>query len=115
MHPVTRVSRVVQQLRSFGDLHASELEALAVELDAASLEELAAKVRAFASMQRDENHIVIDELQDVQEALRTATSAVEEDTGAPPQPEEAWKASPKRKQWLADRTRPRSRRELFGR
>ena len=112
MHLVTRVGRVVQQLRSFGDLHASELEALAVELDGASLEELATKVRAFASMQLDESQIVIDELQDIQGELASASS-VESETATPP--EEAWKDSPKRAQWLAEQTRPRSRREFFSR
>ena len=33
MHPVTRLGRVVQQLKSFSDLHASELEMMADELD----------------------------------------------------------------------------------
>jgi hypothetical protein len=33
MHAVTRLGRVIQQLRSFGDLHAGELDALAAELD----------------------------------------------------------------------------------
>lgn len=107
---MTRVGRVLQQLRSFGDLHASELEALAVELDGASLEVLAAKVRAFSSLQRDEAQIVVDELVDIQSELAAGTPP-----GSVEQAEEAWKASPKRAKWIAEQTRPRSRRELFGR
>ena len=109
MHPVTRLGRVVQQLRSFGDLHAAELEGLAAELSAAELEDLASKVRVFAGLQRDEAQIVVDEIVDVQHELAEAD---------PPQAEEpadgpAWLASPKRAAWLAEQTRPRSRREFF--
>jgi hypothetical protein len=113
MHPVTRVGRVVQQLRSFDKLHASELEALALELDAADLGPLAAKVRAFVGLQRDEAQLVIDELMDIQGDIVAAAAR------PPAEPEQAaehaWRASPKRAQWLAEQTRPRSRRELFGR
>lgn len=110
-HPVTRVGRVVQQLRSFDELHASELEALALELDAADLGSLAVKVRAFVSLQGSEAQLVIDELMDIQGEIAAAAPPPEPEQAA----EDAWKASPRRAQWLAEQTRPRSRRELFGR
>jgi hypothetical protein len=105
----------VQQLRSFGDLHGSELEALALELDALQ-PEIAARVRTFAAMQRDEGQLVVDELQDIQADMKSAEAqrAEDEDATQPP-PEDAWKASPKRAAWLAEQTRPRTRRDLFGR
>ena len=111
MHPVTRVGRVVQQLRSFDELHASELEALALELDAADLGSLAVKVRAFVSLQGSEAQLVIDELMDIQGEIAAAAPPPEPEQAA----EDAWQASPRRAQWLAEQTRPRSRRELFRR
>jgi hypothetical protein len=115
-HPVTRLGRVVQQMRSFGDLHAAELESLAGELDHAQLMESAAKVRAFASMQRDEARLVVDELADIQTDLSTAAAAgLSEEVPTEEAPAEAWKSSPKRAAWLAEQTRPRTRRDLFSR
>ena len=55
MHPVTRLGRVIQQLRSFGDLHASELEMMAVALDAAGAADLAQRLRAYRDVQRQRN------------------------------------------------------------
>src|SRR5207253_2903922 len=98
MHPVTRLGRVVQQLRSFGDLHASELERLAAELDS---DELAAKVRAFAALQRDEGQLVVDELADVQAELSAAATPAETEPEQQP-PAQSWRDSPKRAQWLAE-------------
>ena len=111
-HPVTRLGRVVQQLRSFADLHAAELESLAAELEAAELPDLAARVRVFRDVQRDEGQLVVDELVDIQTDIASAEPAQESAQEPDPEP---WKASPKRAQWLAEQTRPRSRRELFGR
>ena len=53
MHPVTRLGRVIQQLRSFSDLHAGELEGLAVELDAVGAGEVAQRLRSYRDVQRD--------------------------------------------------------------
>ena len=66
MHPVTRLGRVIQQLRSFGDLHASELETMAATLDQAGAAELAQQLRAYRDVQRDEATMVVDELTDIQ-------------------------------------------------
>lgn len=111
-HPVTRLGRVVQQLRSFADLHAAELESLAAELDAADLPELGARVRVFRDVQRDEGQLVVDELADIQSDMASAEPAEESAQETDPEP---WKASPKRAQWLAEQTRPRSRRDFFSR
>ena len=72
MHPVTRLGRVIQQLRSFGDLHANELEMMAVALDAAGAAELAQRLRAYRDVQRDEAAMVVDELVDVQTDMAAA-------------------------------------------
>jgi hypothetical protein len=121
MHPVTRLGRVIQQLRSFADLHASEFEALASELDAAGATEAAARVRVYRDVQRDETQLVLDELVDIQsEVSKTAQPAPEPPPAAPiaSAPEDAWRASPKRAEWLAQQAearQPRTRREFFGR
>lgn len=124
MHPVTRLGRVIQQLRSFGDLHASEFDALAAELDAAGLNEVAAKIRVYRDVQRDEGQLVIDELLDIQgDVIRTAEPVAPPPPDAPvAAPEDQWLASPRRAQWLAEQAErdaqaraPRSRREFFGR
>ena len=124
MHPVTRLGRVIQQLRSFGDLHASEFDALAAELDAAGLNEVAAKIRVYRDVQRDEGQLVIDELLDIQgDVIRTAEPVAPPPPDAPvATPEDQWLASPRRAQWLAEQAErdaqaraPRSRREFFGR
>src|ERR1051326_1502794 len=65
MHPITRLGRVIQQLRSFGELHSGELESLASELP----EDIAARVRIYSDVQRDEASMVVDELVDIQAAL----------------------------------------------
>jgi hypothetical protein len=123
MHPVTRLGRVLQQLRSFSDLHAGELEGLAVELDAAGAGELAVRLRAYRDVQRDEATMVVDELVDIQRDMAAATQPVE-----PPEILPATVTgdpavnSPKRAKWLAEQEaeaerlrQPRSRRDLFGR
>src|SRR5260221_2901053 len=73
MHPVTRLGRVIQQLRSFGELHAGDLEALAAELDTANASEtnraspkdVAARLRIFRDVHRDEWQRIVDELVDI--------------------------------------------------
>lgn len=66
MHPVTRLGRSIQQLRSFAELHAGELDAFAQELESNGAEELARRLRLFRDMQRDEGQMVIDALVDLQ-------------------------------------------------
>jgi hypothetical protein len=127
MHPVTRLGRVIQQLKSFSDLHANELEALASDLDASSASELGARLRIYRDMQRDEAQMVLDELADIQSDL-----AVAAEQASPPQPLDPAPLaaesrdpainSPKRAKWLAEQAAeaerlkaPRSRRDLFGR
>lgn len=115
MHPVTRLGRVIQQLRSFGDLHAGELEGLAAELPA----ETAARVRIYRDVQRDEASMVIDELVDIQASIADS---------APPPPASELTGhdpalnSPRRARWLAEQAaeaerlkQPMSRRDLLAR
>ncbi len=118
MHPVTRLSRVIQQLRSFGDLHAAEFEALALELEGRGAPEAAARVRVHRHVQRDEGQLVVDELIDIQQALAAAAQPPEPALDAPvaAAPEDQWKTSAKRAQWLeeqAEARQPRTRRDLF--
>ena len=119
MHAVTRLGRVIQQLRSFGDLHANELEALAGDLEAAGAADVAARLRAFRDVQRDESQIVVDELADIQNEAAAAPQDVPlplADTRDPAS------NSPKRARWLAEQAaeterlkQPFSRRDLLGR
>jgi len=126
MHPVTRLGRVIQQLRSFGDLHANELETLAVALDAAGAADLAQRLRAYRDVQRDEAAMVVDELVDVQTDMAAAVQPqppepVEVPPTAPGGARDPAISSPKRAKWLADQAaeeqrlkQPLSRRDLFG-
>lgn len=72
MHPVTRLGRVVQQLRSFGDLHAGELDGFADELEASGADELARRLRIYRDMQRDEGQMVIEALAELRTDLLAA-------------------------------------------
>jgi hypothetical protein len=130
MHPVTRLSRVIQQLRSFGELHAGELETLAAELDSAESMDVAAKLRIYRDVQRDEAQMIVDELVDIQADMATAEQAAKAQAEAL-EPTIALTASgahdpainsPRRAKWLAEqsaeeerRRQPLSRRELFSR
>jgi hypothetical protein len=126
MHPVTRLGRVIQQLRSFGDLHVAELEDMAQQLEASGASEMAARVRMFRDMQRDEGQIVLDELLDI----RTEVSATATPQDVPPAAPALTAGgvydpainSPKRAKWLAEQAaeaerlkQPFSRRDFFGR
>src|SRR5260221_13966583 len=90
MHVVTRLGRVIQQLRSFGELHAAELETLAAELDraadppldTASAAESGVRLRIYRDVQRDEAQMVVDELVDIQADM--AAAAQPELTAAAP-------------------------------
>ena len=124
MHPVTRLGRVIQQLRSFGDLHANELEMMAVALDAAGAADLAQRLRAYRDVQRDEAAMVVDELVDVQSDMAAAAQPpepLEVPPSAPGVARDPAINSPKRAQWLAEQAaeeerlkQPLSRRDLFG-
>ena len=124
MHPVTRLGRVIQQLRSFGDLHANEFETLAVALDAAGAADLAQRLRAYRDVQRDEAAMVVDELVDVQSDMAAAAQPpepLEVPPSAPGVARDPAINSPKRAQWLAEQAaeearlkQPLSRRDLFG-
>jgi hypothetical protein len=104
MHPATRLGRVIQQLRSFRDLHRSELGQLADELDRAHQAELAARLRTLVGVQVDEWQLPLEELADVQAEL-----AADPPAAAPINPSR----SPKRAAWLAEQAKPRPRRDLF--
>ena len=142
LHPVSRIRRVLQQLRSFTTLHAAELEGIAGELDAAGQGELAARLRIFRDLHAQEAGLIVDELTDVQSTLDQATddgvtsrmnsgahdpSVVSAGTPAAGQSSgparvDPAAASPKRARWLAEQARqadearrPRPRRDLFRR
>ncbi len=124
MHPVTRLGRVIQQLRSFGELHAGELEAVAAVLDLAGDSALAARLRMFRDVQRDEAQIVVDELVDIQADVGSAAQAellAAEQQGAANGSNDPAINSPRRARWLAEqaaeeerRRQPLSRRDFFG-
>ena len=116
MHPVTRLGRVIQQLRSFDALHSGELEAMARDLEASGAPDVAIRLRTYIDMQRDESDIVVTELADIQTDVST---------GAPPSEEAAPGGdpavnSPRRARWQAEQAAeaerlkaPMSRRDLF--
>jgi hypothetical protein len=119
MHPITRLGRVVQQLKSFGDLHATELEAMAAALEAAGAADAAARLRLYRDVQRDEAQIVVDELVDI----RTEMASAAQPDPAPAPAEVGHDPainSPRRAKWLAEqaaeaerRRQPVSRRDFF--
>jgi hypothetical protein len=128
MHPVTRLGRVIQQLKSFGDLHANELEAMAVELERVGATQVAANLRVYRDVQRDEAQMVIDELIDIQTDMSAATQPAQPQELPPLPPLPAAGRydpainSPKRARWLAEQAaeaerlrQPFTRRDLFGR
>ena len=121
MHPVTRLGRVTQQLRSFGDLHASELEMMAVALDEAGATELARRLRAYRDVQRDEAAMVVDELTDIQNDMAAGAQPSGPREAPAGSAQDPAAHSPKRAQWLAEQAaeeerlkQPLSRRDLFG-
>ena len=135
MHPVTRLGRIIQQLRSFGDLHADELETMAQSLDAAGAADEAMRLRAYRDVQRDEARMVVDELADIQNDMIAAAQASQPAQPSPvpeaplpaaaaaiANPRDPAANSPRRARWLAEQAaeaerlrQPVSRRELFGR
>jgi hypothetical protein len=135
MHPITRLGRVIQQLRSFADLHASELEGLARELDTGGASDQAGRVRAYRDIQRDETQLAVNELVDIQADMTAAATTSQAADGpaaptAPPAPAAPNAAnprdpavnSPRRAKWLAEQAaeaerlrQPVTRRDLFGR
>ncbi|MBV9134122.1 MAG: hypothetical protein JO318_15575 [Chloroflexi bacterium] len=121
MHPVTRLGRVIQQLRSFADLHASELESMALDLEASGATDLGARLRAYRDVQRDEATMVVQELTDIRDDM-AANSRPEETPSTPTEGGDPAVNSPKRAKWLAEQAaeaerlrQPVSRRDLFGR
>ena len=91
-----RLRRLEQQIRSFKELHTSEVS------------DLAQKLQAITKMHADELQLILDELADIASEVTTeAPAASEADPAA---------SSPKRARWLADQERkskPLSRRELL--
>ena len=120
MHPVTRLGRIIQQLQSFGELHANELEGMALELDAAGSAEVASRVRAYRDVQRDEAAMVVQELEDIRGDM--AAEAPAQEVLPPNDGRDPAINSPRRAKWLAEQEaeaerlrQPVSRRELFER
>jgi len=102
-------------LRSFGELHANELESLAADLDAAGASDVAARLRAYRDIQRDEADMVVQELVDIQADL--GDDPLPQPTGTDPAANSA-----RRAKWLAEQEaeaerlrEPLSRRDLFNR
>jgi hypothetical protein len=122
MHPFTRLARVIQQLRSFGDLHANELELMAVAIEEASQADLAQRLRVYRDVQRDEAAMVVDELTDIQSDLAAASPPSEPVDAPAAVARDPAIDSPRRAKWLAEQAaeeerlkQPLSRRDLFGR
>jgi len=110
---------VIQQLRSFADLHAGELEAMAVDLDTAGAADLAGRLRGYRDIQRDEAAMVVDELIDIQQDMVATATQPLPPLDVPPSGDPAAN-SPRRAKWLAEQEaeaerlrQPISRRELF--
>lgn len=110
LHPVTRLGRVQQQLRSFTDLHAEELGAVAQDLRNAGLAELAARVTAFQTLHEQEAGLVVAELADIATDLASDSQSGSQ----PPQPavegpledeSDPAAGSPRRARWLAAQAR----------
>jgi hypothetical protein len=121
MHPVTRLGRIIQQLRSFSDLHANELETMAIDLDTAGTSDLAARLRAYRDVQRDEATMVVDELVDIQRDMIGAVQPSDQPETPPTLGGDPAINSPRRARWLAEQAaeaerlrQPVSRRDLFG-
>jgi hypothetical protein len=99
-----RLRRLEQQIRSFRDLHVSEVS------------EIARKLTAISQLQADELQLILDELDVIVGEAGTAAAAPEVSTSAPvADPQDPAAASPKRAKWLAEQEprSPVSRRELL--
>jgi len=122
MHPVTRLGRIVQQLRSFADLHASELETMAQDLDAAGATEVATRLREYRDIQRDEASMVVTELVDIQQDMAATPTPADAVPAPPTEGHDPAVNSPRRARWQAEQAaeaerlrQPVSRRDLFNR
>src|ERR1051326_4484595 len=122
MHPVARLGRIIQQLRSLGGLHANELELLALDLDAASATDVASRLRAYRDVQRDEASMVVQELVDIRDDMAAAAQPEDVPRLPPTEGHDPAVNSPRRAKWLAEQAaeaerlrQPVSRRDLFGR
>ncbi len=109
---------MIQQLRSFADLHAGELETMAQDLEAAGAPEVAARLRIYRDVQRDEAQMVVDELVDIQTDM-AATPPELPPLGADEGHDPAAN-SPRRAKWQAEQAaeaerlrQPKPRRDLF--
>jgi hypothetical protein len=116
MHPVTRLGRVIQQLRSFGELHADELEALALDLEAAGAPQSATRLRIYRDVQRGEAQLVVEELVDIRMGMASGDAPPPEAADGP----DPAVNSPRRARWLAEQAAeaerlkaPMTRRDLF--
>ncbi len=117
LHPATRLGRSLQQIRSFAEMHARELEDVAAEAEATGMGEVAQRLRLFRELHAQETQLVLDELADVRADLLG-----EESAPLRPEPSEAGAArvasanaaasSPKRARWLAEQERAREPRAL---
>ena len=115
MHPVARLGRVIQQLRSLTTMHTGELEGIMGALEATGQSEAAERVREYRDLHAQEVQLVLDELADVRtdierEAQRGAgDDAVETAEAAPTDPAAS---SPRRARWLAEQARRSNARPL---
>jgi hypothetical protein len=122
MHPVTRLGRIIQQLRSFADLHANELDTMAQDLDATGATEVGTRLREYRDIQRDEASMVVTELEDIRDDMAASATPDEVPPPPPAMGHDPAVNSPRRAKWLAEQAaeaerlrQPVSRRDLFGR
>lgn len=126
LHPVTRLGRVLQQIKSFAALHTVELEQFASQLEASGQPEAADRLRKLCEIQTQEIRYILDELADLRADLeRAATAASAGESVDSPSPDAASRStdpaasSPKRARWLAEQSARAnqlvSRRQLLSR
>ena len=121
LHPVARLGRVVQQLRSLTSMHARELEGIIGELEATGQREAAERVRAYRDLHAQEIQLVLDELADVRADMeREAKHGAEADAAEAEaaKPTDPAANSPRRARWLAEQAErsdagPLSRRDFL--
>lgn len=125
LHPATRLARVQQQLRSFAELHRSEIDGVIQQLNEANLQGFSARLTAYLDLHAQEMAMVAEELADLGADLQEeppSTVQTSPNASAEPgrqasgvDPSDPAASSPKRARWLAEQAnrlviRPVSRR-----
>lgn len=115
LHPATRLGRIQQQLRTFAELHGSELNGVVAQIEEAGLDEISSRLKAYGDLHEQEIAMVIEELADLESDLAETQAAHEEAPSTARDSVDPAEHSPKRARWLAAQqnrppTRPVSRR-----